>query len=80
MSQAVLKWGNSLAFRIPAAIAEQMGIEAGAKVELRIEGKRLVVERAVDLPKFSHQDLVKALRKAKTDLVDLGPPRGGEVL
>jgi antitoxin component of MazEF toxin-antitoxin module len=80
MSQAILKWGNSLAFRIPAAIAKQMGIEEGAEVEFRIEGKRLVIERAVDLPKFSHQDLVKALRKSKTGLVDLGRPRGKEIL
>ncbi len=34
MSQAVLKWGNSLAFRIPSAIAKQMQIEEGAEVEL----------------------------------------------
>lgn len=80
MAQAVVKWGNSLAFRIPAAIAKQMEIEEGAKVEFRIEGKRLVIERAVDVPKFSHQDLVKALRRSKGDLVDLGRPRGKEVL
>jgi antitoxin component of MazEF toxin-antitoxin module len=80
MSQAIVKWGNSLAFRIPAAIAKQMEIEEGAEVEFRLEGKRLVVERAVDLPKFSHQQLVKALRKTKAGLVDLGRPRGKEVL
>lgn len=80
MAQAVAKWGNSLALRIPAAIAKQMEIEEGAKVEFRIEGKRLVIERAVDVPKFSHADLVKALRRSKGQLVDLGRPRGKEVL
>jgi antitoxin MazE len=80
MAQAIVKWGNSLAFRIPAAIARQMEIEEGAEVELRVEGKRLVIERAVELPKFSHQQLVKALRKSKAELVDLGRPRGKEVL
>jgi len=80
MSQAIVKWGNSLAFRIPAAIARQMEIEEGAKVEFRVEGKRLVIERAVELPSFSHQQLVKALRKSKAELVDLGRPRGKEVL
>ncbi|MGH7107136.1 MAG: AbrB/MazE/SpoVT family DNA-binding domain-containing protein, partial [Acetobacteraceae bacterium] len=45
MSQAILKWGNSLAFRIPAAIARQMGIAEGSEVDFRIEGKRLIVER-----------------------------------
>ncbi len=80
MAQAIVKWGNSLALRIPAAIAKQMEVEEGAKVEFRVEGKRLVVERAVELPKFSHQELVKALRKFKAELVDLGRPRGKEVL
>ncbi len=80
MSQAIVKWGNSLAFRIPAAIAKQMEIEEGAKVEFRVEGKRLVIERAVELPTFSHQQLVKALRKSKRELVDLGRPRGKEVI
>lgn len=66
--------------RIPAAIAKQMDIEEGSEIEFRIEGKRLVVERAADLPKFSHEDLMKALRKVKAELVDLGRPRGKEVL
>jgi len=80
MSQAILKWGNSLAFRIPSAIAKQMDIEAGAEVEFRIEGKQLIVERADQMPSFTHGDLVQALRKAKKELVDLGRPRGREIL
>jgi antitoxin component of MazEF toxin-antitoxin module len=80
MSQDILKWGNSLAFRIPAAIAKQMGIAAGAKVELRLDGNRLIVERHEDTPTFTHQALLKALRKAKKTTVEWGPPRGREVL
>ena len=80
MAQAILKWGNSLAFRIPAAIAKQMEIDEGAEVEFRIDGKRLVIEKAGEMPRFTHQDLVKALRKAKKGLIDLGGPRGKEIL
>jgi antitoxin MazE len=80
VSQAIVKWGNSLALRIPAAIARQMEIKEGAQVEFRVEGKRLVIERAIDLPNFSHRQLVKALRKTNAELVDLGRPRGKEVL
>ncbi len=80
MSQAILKWGNSLAFRIPSAIAKQMEIEEGAEVELRIEGKQLIVERADEMPSFTNRDLVQALRKVKRALVDLGRPRGNEIL
>jgi antitoxin component of MazEF toxin-antitoxin module len=80
MAQAILKWGNSLAFRIPAAIAKQMEIAEGVEVEFYIDGKRLIVEKASEVPKFTHQELVKALRKAKKSLIDLGGPTGKEVL
>jgi antitoxin component of MazEF toxin-antitoxin module len=80
MSQAILKWGNSLAFRIPSAIAKQMEIEEGAEVEFRIEGKQLIVERADEMPSFTDRDLARALRKARKALVDLGKPRGHEIL
>ena len=80
MSQAILKWGNSLAFRIPSAIAKQMQIKEGAEVEFRIEGKQLIVEKAHELPRFTDHDLLRALRKAKKELMDLGRPRGNEIL
>ena len=80
MSQAILKWGNSLAFRIPAAIAKQMEISEGEEVEFYIDGKRLVVEKTAKMPRFTQQDLLKSLRKMKKGLVDLGAPQGKEVL
>lgn len=80
MSQAILKWGNSLAFRIPSAIAKQMQIEEGAEVEFRIEGKQLIVEKADEMPSFTDRDLVQALRKARKQLTGLGKPRGNEIL
>jgi uncharacterized protein YprB with RNaseH-like and TPR domain len=42
--------------------------------------KRLVLEKADKTPEFTHHDLVKALRKTKKRLVDLGVPRGREIL
>jgi antitoxin component of MazEF toxin-antitoxin module len=80
MAQSVLKWGNSLAFRIPSAIAKQMQIEEGAELEFRIEGKQLIVEKADEMPSFTDRDLVRALRKAKKELIDFGRPRGNEIL
>lgn len=80
MPQDILKWGNSLAFRIPAAIAKQMNIDEGAKVEFHIDGKRLVIQKAESMPTFANAALVKALRKTKKGLVDFGSPRGKEIL
>ena len=79
-AQSILKWGNSLALRIPSAIAKQLNIEEGAEVEFRVEGNRLVIEKADKMPRFAHRDLVKALRKAKKHDLDFGPPRGREIL
>jgi antitoxin MazE len=79
--QQVLKWGNSLALRIPSAIAKQMRVSAGGKVEIRLEGSKLVVEPAgEELPKFTRSDLVRALKTTKVREDRLGRPRGREVL
>jgi antitoxin MazE len=79
--QQVLKWGNSLALRIPAAIAKQMRVSAGKRVEIRLEGTTLVVEPAAEeLPEFSQADLLKALKRSKGKEDSLGRPRGREVL
>lgn len=79
--QPILKWGNSLAFRIPSAIATQMQINEGAEVAFHIDRKRLVIEKSESVQEFTDRDLLKALRKTKKTLVNLGPPRGvGSVL
>jgi len=79
--QQVLKWGNSLALRIPSAIAKQMRVTAGEKVEIRLEGSKLVVEPAgEELPKFTRADLLRALKTSKPKEDSLGKPRGREVL
>jgi antitoxin MazE len=79
--QQILKWGNSLALRIPSAIAKQMRVSEGKKVEIRIDGTTLVVEPTEDeLPRFSQRDLVKALEHIKRGEDALGSRRGREIL
>jgi antitoxin MazE len=78
--QQVLKWGNSLALRIPAAIAKQMRVAAGEKVAIRLEGTKLVVEAAEELPKFTQADLAKALKGLKPRPDPFGRRRGKEIL
>jgi len=43
MIAKVQKWGNSLALRIPKALAEDVQIEDGAKVDLSVKDGRLVI-------------------------------------
>lgn len=59
----VAKWGNSLAIRIPADVAEKLGVKAGDEVEGQMNdrgrleiSRRMTIEEALDglrvLPKF----------------------------
>ncbi len=54
----VAEWGNSLAIRLPAAVAQALELQAGAEVEIHIEGAR---EFAVSR-KPSREELLKRLR------------------
>jgi antitoxin MazE len=54
----VSKWGNSLAIRIPAAVAEALELRPGDEVEIHVEGAREFALRR----KPSREDLLKRLR------------------
>ena len=38
----VMKWGNSLAVRLPAAVVEALDLKEGDQIEIRIAGDRNV--------------------------------------
>jgi antitoxin MazE len=54
----VAKWGNSLAIRIPAAVAAALELRAGDEVQIRVEGAREFALRR----KPGREDLLKRLR------------------
>ena len=43
MTAAIAKWGNSLAIRIPQAIAEQVQIQAGSAINIDIIDGKIVL-------------------------------------
>jgi antitoxin MazE len=43
MLARVQKWGNSLALRVPKALASEVGLEENSQVELKLVGETLVV-------------------------------------
>ena len=54
----VAKWGNSLAIRIPAAVAKALKLRAGDEIQIRVEGARdFALTR-----KPGREDLLKRLR------------------
>ncbi len=54
----VAKWGNSLAIRIPAAVAKALKLRAGDEIRIHVEGAREFALKR----KPSREDLLKRLR------------------
>jgi len=79
--QSIVKWGNSLGFRIPAAIARQLNVAEGTEVTYTLQDGKLILEPAEpELPAFTQADLVRAIRKGpRPRLVSFGKPRGKEI-
>lgn len=46
MTATVQKWGNSLALRLPKAIAQELEVSEGDSVDLKIRGDSLQVKPA----------------------------------
>lgn len=76
----IQKWGNSLAIRIPQALAGQLEVEAGATVELQVREGELVV-RPVRSKKLSLGELLKNCRPSQLHgETDFGADVGREVV
>lgn len=44
MHTHIQKWGNSLGLRIPVQFLRQLNLEAGAMVEISLEGDHLMIQ------------------------------------
>jgi antitoxin MazE len=50
MRATVGRWGQSLAIRVPAELAQRTGLVEGARVEVEADGDSLVIRRAPSRP------------------------------
>lgn len=79
MLTKIQKWGNSLALRIPKALAEEAGLELGKPVEVRYVSGELRIRKR----RRKHYDLDELLASVPDDFEpeewDTGPPVGNEV-
>ena len=76
-----LKWGNSLALRVPKAFAQEVGAAEGQRADLSVENGALVVKvlRPGKRRKYALDELLAGItdENRHTD-VDWGAPRGDE--
>ena len=76
----VQKWGNSLAVRIPSALAGQLNVGDGSEVDLEVRDGELVV-RPVRRQELSLRDLLKDCKPSQLHgEVDFGEDVGREVV
>ena len=77
------KWGNSLAVRIPKALADAVRASDGKRVEIKVENGTLVLRPIVKPARKSRYTLDDLLRGMTRDNVpqevDWGLRRGNEV-
>jgi antitoxin MazE len=79
MNATIQKWGNSLALRIPQAVARDTHLENGSVVSLAVRQGKVVVEPARKT-KYRLDDLLKGVSKKNIHAsVDAGPAVGREV-
>jgi antitoxin MazE len=84
MKIKIAKWGNSLAVRLPKAVADELGLTAGRTLSLEVEGPRLVIETGSEpkIPYYRLEDLLAQIKPGTEPppMVDWGPDVGSEIL
>jgi antitoxin MazE len=77
MRTHIAKWGNSLAVRLRRDLADRIGLEVGAPVEIEVEGGTLVLRPAG--PHYALADLLAGMSpEAMREAFDWGPDLGRE--
>ena len=79
MQVQVSRWGNSLGLRIPKDIAIRAGLREGTRVDIEIEGDRIIIAPA--RPRYILADLLKGMTpEAMREAFDWGPDKGREIV
>ena len=79
MNATIQKWGNSLALRIPKAVARETQLENGSVVNLAIRKGMVIIEPSKKA-KYQLDALLKGVSKKNIHrCVDTGPAVGREV-
>ena len=79
MNVLISRWGNSLGLRLPKLLAEQVGVRAGERVEVTVEGDALVLRPSAS--SYTMADLLVNMTPQKAhDAFDWGDDVGREII
>lgn len=70
------RWGNSLGVRIPKAMADQLGVREGVRLEIRLEAGQIILSRPACTLEEMTQAITEENRHGETTT---GPAMGQEV-
>ena len=74
----VARWGNSLGLRIPKGVSLQAGLREGSRVEVEIEGSRIIISPA--RPRYVLAEMLQGVTpEAMREAFDWGPDRSVRV-
>jgi antitoxin MazE len=80
MKTEFLKWGNSLALRVPSAFAKELGASEGKRAEMTVEDGALVIKVAKPRRRYRLEDLIVGITEEnRHGEVDWGRPIGNEI-
>ncbi len=80
MITRVLKWGNSLALRIPIAFAREIEISENSTVNLTLVEGKINIEPLTKKYEYNLDDLINQVNENNLHCeYDTGKPRGKEI-
>ena len=78
LNTRLVRWGNSVAVRIPKKIAETAGLAEGDELDVKASAGVILIEKKVKTP--SIEELCSRITRAnKHEIVDWGQPLGKEI-
>ncbi len=79
MCSQVTKWGNSLAVRIPKAMADQLSLSEDSPVDIEVTGGRIVI--SPHRREYTLEELVAQITpENRVEEISFGPPVGAELI
>lgn len=78
MKSQIGRWGNSLAWRIPKHIVEELSLESNDEVDCHVENGKIVIEPVSKQKNYTLDELLDQIIEPSQE-VYWGKPEGNEV-
>lgn len=78
MKTKIGQWGNSLAVRIPAHIAESLNLQPNDAIEFSVVDDKAILSPVHELPDFTLDELLAQMTEQPEPEIDWGIPVGKE--